>query len=95
MLIVHAAGNDGLDIDLEDNRNYPNDSEDNKTEIASNFLSIGALGKTYDQSMVAEFSNYGTFNVDVFAPGMEIYATVPNNKYKFEQGTSMASPNAA
>jgi subtilisin family serine protease len=26
---------------------------------------------------------------------MEIYASVPNNKYKYEQGTSMASPNAA
>lgn len=95
VLIVHAAGNDGLDIDKDENRNYPNDSEDNRTEIAGNFLSIGALGKTYDQNMVAEFSNYGSFNVDVFAPGMEIYATVPNNKYKFEQGTSMASPNAA
>ncbi len=95
VLIVHAAGNDGLDIDLDENRNYPNDSEDNKTEIASNFLSIGALGKTYDENMVAGFSNFGVFNVDVFAPGMEIYATVPNNKYKFEQGTSMASPNAA
>ncbi|MHC0443718.1 S8 family serine peptidase, partial [Flavobacterium sp. 3-210] len=29
------------------------------------------------------------------APGEEIYATVPNNKYKYSQGTSMASPNAA
>ena len=45
--------------------------------------------------MVAGFSNYGSINVDVFAPGAKIYATVPNNKYKYEQGTSMASPNAA
>lgn len=95
VLIVHAAGNDGHDIDLPENHNYPNDSDDNKTEFASNFLTIGALNTTYGSGLVAGFSNYGSFNVDVFAPGAKIYATVPNNKYKYEQGTSMASPNAA
>lgn len=95
VLIVHAAGNDGLDLDLPENQNYPNDSNDNKTEIADNFLTIGALNTTYGSGMVAGFSNYGSFNVDTFAPGAKIYATVPNNKYKYEQGTSMASPNAA
>lgn len=95
VLIVHAAGNDGHDIDLAAYKNYPNDSEDNKTEIASNFLTIGALNTTYGSGLVAGFSNYGSVNVDIFAPGAKIYATVPNNKYKYEQGTSMASPNAA
>jgi cell wall-associated protease len=95
VLIVHAAGNDGLDLDKSENRNYPNDSEDNKTEFADNFLQIGALAPSFDENMVASFSNYGTFNVDIFAPGAQIYATVPGNKYKMEQGTSMASPNAA
>lgn len=95
VLIVHAAGNDGLDLDLEENRNYPNDSEDLKTEFANNFLTVGALNTTYGSGLVAGFSNYGSTNVDVFAPGAKIYATVPNNKYKYEQGTSMASPNAA
>jgi subtilisin family serine protease len=33
--------------------------------------------------------------VDVFAPGQEIYAPVPDGKYKYEQGTSMASPVVA
>lgn len=95
VLIVHAAGNDGMDLDLPENQNFPNDSYDFKTEVADNFLSIGALNTTYGSGMVADFSNYGSFNVDVFAPGAKIYATVPNNKYKYEQGTSMASPNAA
>ena len=95
VLIVHAAGNDGLDIDLAQNRNYPNDSDDNKTEFASNMITVGALSTTYGSGLVADFSNYGSFNVDVFSPGMEIYATVPNNKYRYEQGTSMASPNVA
>ena len=49
----------------------------------------------FGKEIVADFSNYGAKNVDVFAPGVEIYATVPNNEYKYEQGTSMASPNAA
>ena len=33
--------------------------------------------------------------MDVFAPGVKIYATTPNNTYQFLQGTSMASPNVA
>ena len=95
VLFVHASGNDGNDIDLEKNINFPNDSEDNKIEFASNVLTVGALNNVYGPTVVAPFSNYGSINVDLYAPGMEIYASVPNNKYKYEQGTSMASPNAA
>lgn len=93
VLIVFAAGNDAKDVDVEPS--FPTDSKDKKTEIADNVLTIGALNFEYGSAMVADFSNYGKNNVDVFAPGVQIYATVPNNKYKFEQGTSMASPNAA
>jgi cell wall-associated protease len=95
VLIVHAAGNDGYDIDKTENINYPNDSEDNIKEFTNNVITIGAINKDYGQNVVAAFSNFGKINVDVFAPGEEIYATVPNNKYKYLQGTSMASPNAA
>ena len=95
VLIVHAAGNDGHDIDLAEYKNYPNDVDDFGNNIANNMLTVGALNFTYDGDLVANFSNYGTKNVDVFAPGVKIYATVPNNEYKFEQGTSMASPNVA
>ncbi|AYN05662.1 S8 family peptidase [Flavobacterium sp. 140616W15] len=95
VLIVHAAGNDGYNIDIEKNINYPNDSEDNIKEFADNLITIGAINKVYGEKVVAGFSNFGKINVDVFAPGEEIYATVPNNKYKYLQGTSMAAPNAA
>jgi subtilisin family serine protease len=44
---------------------------------------------------VADFSNIGKINVDVFAPGVKIYATTPNNEYQYLQGTSMAAPNVA
>jgi cell wall-associated protease len=95
VLFVHAAGNDGSNIDLAENTNFPNDSDDNKKEFASNVLTVGALNNGYGEGVIASFSNYGTFNVDVYAPGDEIYATIPNNKYKYLQGTSMAAPNAA
>ncbi len=93
VLIVHAAGNDAKDIDVENN--FPNDSDDKKTEFASNVITVGALNYEYGTTIMAPFSNYGKLNVDVYAPGMKIYATTPNNSYKYEQGTSMASPNVA
>lgn len=92
VLIVHAAGNDNADIDKADN--FPDDNI-NGVEFADNFLSIGALNHFLDEKLVAPFSNYGKNNVDIFAPGMKIYATMPDNSYKYQQGTSMASPNAA
>ncbi|MGL5111785.1 MAG: S8 family serine peptidase, partial [Flavobacterium sp.] len=95
VLFVHAAGNDGLNIDLPENSNFPNDSDDYKTEFASNVITVGAINHNYGPEVITNFSNYGAFNVDVFAPGDEIYATIPNNKYKYLQGTSMASPNVA
>lgn len=93
VVFVHAAGNDGKDIDVEDS--FPNDSEDKIKEISNSFITIGALTSDYGSEMVASFSNYGKLNVDIFAPGVEIYATTPNNTYEFLEGTSMASPNAA
>ncbi len=92
VLIIHAAGNDSKNIDVEPN--FPTDFV-NGSEIADNVLTVGALNYEYGEKVVAKFSNYGKQNVDVFAPGVKIYATVPGNKYKYLQGTSMASPNAA
>lgn len=93
VLIVHAAGNDAKDLDTENN--FPTDSDDKKTEFVDNLITIGALNFENGDKMVAQFSNYGKINVDVFAPGVKIYATTPNNTYKYLQGTSMASPNVA
>ena len=93
VLIVHAAGNDAKDIDVANN--YPNDSDDKINEFADNMITIGALNYEYGNKIVARFSNFGKINVDVFAPGVKIYASTPNNEYKLLQGTSMASPNVA
>ncbi|MCZ4318257.1 S8 family peptidase [Aequorivita viscosa] len=90
VLIVNAAGNDGLNLDTVNV--YPNDQFDNQPEIADSFLTVGALNFKYGSEMVANFSNYGKTNVDVFAPGVKIWATTPLNTYEFLQGTSMAAP---
>jgi len=45
--------------------------------------------------MIATFSNYGKKGVDLFAPGDEIYSTLPNSNYGVEGGTSMAAPAVA
>ncbi|MGB5942519.1 MAG: S8 family peptidase [Leeuwenhoekiella sp.] len=94
VLIVNAAGNESLDLD-GGKTVYPNDQLDNLQEFANNVITVGALNYKYGGNLVAPFSNYGKSNVDIFAPGMEIYATTPNNEYEFLQGTSMAAPNVA
>lgn len=93
VLLVNAAGNESNDLDTI--RSYPNDEWPGQEEIVENMITVGALNVTHDESLVAPFSNYGKSAVDVFAPGMEIYATTPLDEYEFLQGTSMAAPNVA
>lgn len=95
VLFIHAAGNDGANIDSPKEPNFPNDAINNGPEISNNVITVGALTSKYGSEMVASFSNYGKINVDVFAPGDEIYSTMPNNKYEYQGGTSMAAPAVA
>lgn len=94
VLLIHAAGNDGNNNDVVDN--FPNPFfADNK--VAGNFITVGASGSGKQPSqIVASFSNYGKKGVDLFAPGVQIYSTVPGgNKYSSASGTSMAAPVVA
>ena len=93
VLIVNAAGNDGKNIDVR--KTYPNDSEDLINEFTDNVITIGAISLNYNKKLPATFSNYGKKNVDIFAPGVDIYSTVPKNKYEAISGTSMAAPSVA
>ncbi|MEC7769947.1 MAG: S8 family peptidase [Bacteroidota bacterium] len=95
VLIVHAAGNDGENLEVPENRNYPNDDMESDQEFVDNVITVGALSSNYGSEMVASFSNYGKQRVDVFAPGAEIYSTMPNREYEFQGGTSMAAPAVA
>ncbi len=94
VLLVKAAGNDGLNVD--ENIHYPTDSPDEPgKEVADNVVCVGASTKHLDEHLCASFSNYGKERVDVFAPGYHIYNTFPKNEYKSISGTSMASPQVA
>ena len=90
VLIVNAAGNEAKDLDKVNV--YPNDQTDTISEVADNFITIGALNYEYGTQLVANFSNYGKQNVDIFAPGVKIYASTPLNTYEYLLGTSMAAP---
>lgn len=94
VLFVHAAGNDGNNINLKQYPNFPNDFKEGK-EIANNMITVGASNWNYSEELITTFSNYGDLNVDVFAPGYKIYSTVPNNSYESFDGTSMAAPNVS
>jgi cell wall-associated protease len=89
VLFVHGTGNENQDNDKKPNfpeRKYL----DGKS--APNWLEVGASGRESGKDLVADFSNYGHESVDVFAPGVDILSTVPDNKYEEEDGTSMAAP---
>jgi len=92
VLLVHAAGNDGKDIDTA--ANYPDPRFMDGTPIA-NVITVGASAEPNTGDLIASFSNYGKKTVDVFAPGKDIYSTVPGSKYENNSGTSMASPVVA
>lgn len=92
VLLIHAAGNDGASLDVE--KNFPSRFLNDGKE-AKNWIEVGASAWGSDEAFVGSFSNYGKKSVSLFAPGVEIYSTVPNNKYKNMDGTSMASPSAA
>jgi cell wall-associated protease len=92
VLLVAAAGNDNSDIDKEPqypSKNYINGGQ------ATNWITVGASSDELGENIVADFSNYGQMGVDVFAPGKDIYSSVPDSKYSEQDGTSMASPAVA
>ena len=93
VLLVHAAGNDHKNLDVESN--FPNPRFEGTTDTCSAWLEIGASGFNYDKTLPAPFSNYGERSVDVFAPGVDIMSTTPENQYAAFSGTSMACPVTA
>jgi subtilisin family serine protease len=87
VLIVHAAGNSGEDIDVNDN--FPSRRLlDGST--ARNWLEIGA--GSWGSSLAASFSNYGRAGVDLFAPGERIHTLEVGGGTTSSDGTSLAAP---
>jgi subtilisin family serine protease len=79
VVVVFAAGNSDQNTDVTPE--YPG--------VYPEVIAVAAL----DQDGVkAGFSNFGT-NVDVAAPGVNIYSSLPDDAYGFLDGTSMAAPH--
>ena len=94
VLLVKAAGNENENI--AEHQYYPTNfkSQSDEKPFINNMIVVGA--NTNDSAMLkAGFSNFDAKMVDVFAPGDKIYSTVPDGKYEYLQGTSMASPVVA
>jgi subtilisin family serine protease len=91
VLIVHAAGNENKNNDKE--LTYPSPFINGIRAL--NWLEIGASGPDRDNSLAADFSNFGKNTVDFFAPGVDIKSTIPGDEYEYMSGTSMAAPVTA
>ncbi len=86
-LVVAASGNDSWGpfrwFDIDTNLRYPASYENEHLMVIAATASSGGL---------ASFSNVGAKNVDVAAPGQDVFSTTPNNGYQSMSGTSMATP---
>jgi len=83
VLVIASAGNDSRNIDQSRNFKYPANLQNESLLVVASSTQRGRL---------SYFSNYGLTNVDLAAPGSNIYSTVPGNKYANMSGTSMSSP---
>ncbi|OHX65295.1 S8 family peptidase [Flammeovirga pacifica] len=92
VLLVHAAGNDHKNTDK--GNNFPRDKYDSG-KTAKNWIEVGASTWMTDEKLPATFSNYAKKSVDLFAPGFDIYSTIPGSEYTNLNGTSMACPVVA
>ena len=86
ILFVAAAGNSG--VNMESSPQYP------ASYPNANIISVAAIDKSGN---LASWSNYGSTSVDLGAPGVSIWSTVPSKRnqsaYSSYSGTSMATPH--
>ncbi len=97
-VLVTAAGNDS---DRANNVVYDSKysfwttviSEQDYPEVYNRIIVVGAVDSDFN---ICNFSNGGD-RVDIYAPGDDIYSTVPDNKYDNTDwdGTSMAAPHVS
>src|SRR5262245_35284127 len=83
VLFVAAAGNDHKDNDFF--TDYPSGYD------LPNIVAVAATDR-FDR--LAFFSNFGATTVDLAAPGVDVYSTVPGG-YAIYSGTSMAAPHVS
>ena len=91
VLMVHAAGNSGENIDEADN--FPTRTMLDGS-VSDSWIEVGASQSDRGE-LAAEFSNYGRTNVDLFAPGAGVTSLKPGGEIQTANGTSFASPIVA
>ena len=72
-----------MPINIDNTSKYP------ASYNLSNMIVVGSIDINNDKALT---SNYGSSTVDLFAPGVGIYSTVPTDTYDYKSGTSMAAP---
>ncbi|GGJ47075.1 S8 family peptidase [Deinococcus roseus] len=97
ILFIAAAGNGGNDGVSDNNdsvANYPSnyDCTNGGTRGWDCVIAVAAIDS---KGALASFSNYGAKTVDIGAPGVAIYSSVPTNSYASYNGTSMATPHVS
>lgn len=86
VIVVQAAGNDNKNLDTINS--YPiKPAKIKKTK--NSYLRIGA---STSEGTKASFSNYGSKEVDFFAPGEKVTSTSTFDQYKTANGTSFSAP---
>ncbi|NLL36838.1 MAG: S8 family serine peptidase, partial [Fretibacterium sp.] len=107
-VIVVAAGNDGLEVGKPAPFNDPINIEVTGQLKSRDLFEAGdycypasypgldnmiVVGASAPEGEAAVFSNWSETKVDLAAPGVGIYSTVPRNEYEENGGTSMAAPH--
>lgn len=84
IIFVAAAGNDGLDLEIE--KTYP---------VSYHTKNLIVVASSDNSGQMWKDSNYGASIVHLAAPGVSIFSTHLRNSYSTETGTSMATPMVA
>ena len=82
LLMVFAAGNESQDAG-------------NTSPASANGTNLYTVSAFVEGDVFASSSNFGNPPVDVAAPGVDVLSTLPNGKYGYKSGTSMAAPHVA
>jgi Ca2+-binding RTX toxin-like protein len=89
-----AAGKQGqLFVAAASNESFDNDGEFRAYPASYDLDNIISVAATDADDLLADFSNFGAISVDLAAPGVEIFSTLPDNTYGYLSGTSMATPH--
>jgi subtilisin family serine protease len=76
------------------NENWNIDSVGDVPSACSSDFLIAVTNTTPSDNKYTD-AGYGVINIDIGAPGTDIYSTLPNNTYGNLTGTSMATPQVA